>query len=159
MRRDLIALPDNSKVWIYQAKEPFSAAAAQGLKQDLYDFTMQWASHGHQVDSYGHLFHSRFLVLVADGNNLPSGCSIDSSVHLIQELGNKYATDLLDRTTVCYLDEMEVKTVDLQSLSTAYAEGNITRDTLVFDNLVANKADFLSKWIIPIKESWHQRFI
>ncbi len=159
MRRDLIALPDSSKVWIYQCQEPVSYEVGEQIRQDLYDFSMQWRSHGVELECYGNLFHYQFLVLVADPSNLPSGCSVDSSVHFVQALGQKYGRDFMDRMTYAYMQEDEVKTISHQEFPSAYAAGEINDDTLIFNNLVDNKATFLEDWIVPLKESWHRKFI
>lgn len=159
MRRDLIALPDTSKVWIYQADKPLSDSITQKVKDELYDFSMSWSSHGKELDSYGHLFHYQFLVLVADGSNLPSGCSIDSSVHFVEALGQKYGIDFFDRNTFAYMKDDEVHFVQSKDLPEFYKNNEITDDTLMFDNLVSTKEDFIQGWIKPLKESWHKRFI
>lgn len=159
MRRDLIALPDNSKVWIYQCKDPVSYEVGEMIRKDLYDFSMQWGSHGVELDCYGNLFHYQFLVMVADPSNLPSGCSIDSSVHFVQDLGQKYSRDFMDRMTYAYMQEDHVKTITHQDLPAAYAAGQINDETLFFNNLVNNKSTFLEEWIVPFKESWHRKFV
>ncbi|MBT8230295.1 MAG: hypothetical protein KJO50_08545, partial [Bacteroidia bacterium] len=75
MRKDLIALSDDSKVWVYQADKTVDDDTEQRIKKDLHDFSMNWLSHGTPVDSYVNLFHKRFLVFVADDTNHVSGCS------------------------------------------------------------------------------------
>jgi hypothetical protein len=35
---------------------------------------------------------------------------------------------------------------------------SVTENTLVFNNLVVNKAEFLSQWEVPAKDSWHARY-
>jgi len=159
MRRDLIALPDQSKVWIYQADKVLSDDLTQKIKDALYDFSMNWSSHGTELDSYGHLFHHQFLVLVADGSNLPSGCSIDSSVHFVQDLGNKHGIDFFDRNTFAFMQEEEIKFLKSSELAEYYKAREITEETLVFDNLVKTKLEFLEGWIKPLKDSWHMKFI
>lgn len=159
MRRDLIALPDTSRVWIYQSPVMIDDDTTEKIKADIYDFTMQWASHGQELDCYGHLFHYQFLVLVVDGSNLPSGCSIDSSVHFIQGLNEKYNVDFLDRMTFTYLEEDHVHSLPSTDFKSAVSDGKINEHTLVFNNLVDNKTDFLEKWIVPVNESWHKRFL
>ena len=158
MRRDLIALPDDSKVWIYQATNPISEDVSDLIKDDIYNFTMQWASHGHALDCYGHLFHYQFLVLVADANSLPSGCSIDSSVHFIKTIGEKYNIDFFDRMRFAYLEGEDIKTVSNIEFKDLAASGDINSETYMFNNLVDNKGTFLENWIIPLNESWHQKF-
>jgi hypothetical protein len=35
----------------------------------------------------------------------------------------------------------------------------ISKNTIVFNNLVANKQEYLEHWEVPASESWHGRFI
>lgn len=159
MRRDLIALPDDSKVWIYQAEKKIDEEVSKRIKEALYHFSMQWQSHGKELDSYAHLFHNQFIVLVVDGSSLPSGCSIDSSVHFITELANKFDINFFDRMTFAYMEQDHVMTIKNSEFKSAYQSNTINNGTLMFDNLVNNKGDFLEKWIVPLEESWHTKFL
>ena len=159
MRRDLIALPADSKVWVYQSDRLISDETTEQIMSSLYDFTMKWASHGHELDSYANVFHYRFLVLVADGSHLPSGCSIDSSVHMIEDLGKKHGLQLFDRMQFAYMENDTIYTIASSDLPDAYKAGKVTDDTLFFNNLVNTKSSFLEEWIVPLSESWHTRFL
>ena len=35
----------------------------------------------------------------------------------------------------------------------------VSKNTIVFNNLVTNKAEYLENWEVPAKDSWHSRFI
>jgi hypothetical protein len=35
----------------------------------------------------------------------------------------------------------------------------VSKNTIVFNNLVANKAEYLENWEVPASESWHSRFL
>jgi hypothetical protein len=35
----------------------------------------------------------------------------------------------------------------------------VSSNTIVFNNLVLNKAEYLSHWEVPAGQSWHSRFI
>ncbi len=159
MRRDLIALPENSKVWIYQADKSIPEDTCEAIKEALYDFSMSWISHGVELDCYGHLFHSQFLVLVADSSNLPSGCSIDSSVHFIEGLGQRHKVNFFDRMTFTYMQDEVVYAVHTTDFKDKFDSGAINAETLVFDNLVNDKSTFINEWIKPLKDSWHMKFL
>ncbi len=159
MRRDLIALPDDSRVWVYQADQFISESATEHLMSKLYNFTMTWSSHGAELDSYATIFHYIFLVVVADPHRLPSGCSIDASVHVIEDLGNQYNLNFMDRMQFAYLKNDIVHTIQSNDLGEAYRNGLINDNTLFFDNLVNTKEALLERWILPLKESWHTRFL
>jgi len=59
-----------------------------------------------------------------------------------------------------YLSEEEkVVTLDQHGFKDSYASGKINDETLVFDNLVKTKDQFLTQWLLPLKDSWHRRFV
>ena len=159
MRRDLIALPDESKVWIYQADHKIDVPVTDKIKSHLYDFTMSWQSHGAELDCYGHVFHNRFLVLVTDESNHPSGCSIDSSVHFVKSIGAQYGIDFFDRLKIGYIDDNEIKLIHKNEFKQAYDDQIITGETLMFNNLVKSKSEFLDEWVVPLKDSWYMKWI
>ena len=159
MRRDLIALPDSSKVWVYQSNKIIDDETTDKIKSDVYDFTMNWQSHGVELDCYGHLFHNIFLVLVADDNNHIGGCSIDSSVHFVKSLESKYNLHFFDRLCYCYMQDEKIDFVKSRELKTKILDGDIDGQTLMFNNLVTNKQAFLNEWIMPMSETWYSRYL
>lgn len=157
---DLLRFPDSSRVWIYTSSREFEDHELQGLQADIEAFTRQWTSHNQSLHATGGVLHNRFLVLVVDESMAgASGCSIDSSVHFIRALGDKYQTDFFDRTTFCFLDNNEVKALPMQDLKSAYQRGEIRGQTLFFDTLVNNKGDFIRAWLKPAENSWLARLL
>jgi hypothetical protein len=158
---ELIALDDKSKVWIYQADRFFTDDEMDEIIPAIKDFVTHWVSHSNQLRAYGNLFHHRFICLFVDesANASASGCSIDSSVRFIKEIGTKYKTDMMGRTSFCYLHEDVVKAIDMNDLASAYANNEIDNSTLFFDNNVKTKEEFLQSWVKQLQDSWHKRFI
>lgn len=159
MRRDLIALPEDSRVWVYAADKEITDNVSDLIKEQLYEFSLQWKSHGQELDCYAQLFHHQFIVFVADSSALPSGCSIDSSVHVIKELSRQYGLDFFNRMVFQYFDEEHIKNIKKSELKNAYDERLINKETLFFNNLVTNKTEFINNWIIPLSDSWHAKFV
>ncbi len=166
---DLIALDNSSKVWVYQAKERLTDDQIESVRLDLYHFLDQWTSHNARLYTYGNIFHERFLAIFVDERYAgASGCSIDKSVHFVEELEKKYGIDFFGRQDVAYMEKQEdeegedvskIHIVHLYDLATAYNNGDINQDTFVFNNLVQTKGDFLQKWVVPLGESWHKRYL
>ena len=48
----------------------------------------------------------------------------------------------------------KVQTIPLAQVGYALENGILTKDTLYFNNLVANKATMEKDWLQPISESW-----
>ena len=84
-------LPASSGVWIYQSDRAFSAEEVAAINTATSEFVSQWLAHKAKVIGDGRLLYDRFVVLVADEEKLQvSGCSIDSTVRFIKDLGAKY---------------------------------------------------------------------
>ncbi len=153
-------LPDTARVWIYQSNRNFSEAESADIRQKIQQFLAQWQSHGKTLKAAGDLYYNRFVVLIADeGYEAPSGCSIDSSVALIKDIEQNYQVDMFDRMHFTYIDGEKVAGADRLTFAQLYKEGIINGDTTVFNNLVATKAEFNSKWKIKLSESWHARMV
>lgn len=160
MLRDLIALPDTSRVWIYQADRPITYDEIDIVRPLLYDFATNWNSHGIDVQSYANVFHMRFFVMVADESNLGvSGCSIDSSVHLMKTIESRIGVDLFNRMLYTYFLDEEIETVHHAEIKEAYDSGVINDNTLFFNNLVETKEMFLRDWVKPLKDSFQASFV
>lgn len=161
MLRDLIALPNTSKVWIYQGDREFTYDEMDDIREALYDFVETWESHGIPIQGYGNIFHRRFLVFVADetGHGV-SGCSTDKSVNLVKQLGQRFNADFFNRWMFAFMDDKEeIFTLSKDEFALKYEQGELNNDSLIFDPLVKTKDEFLRKWIIPVNDSWHKQFV
>ena len=146
--------PD-SRVWIYQVSRVFSLQEALEIEELLNEFADQWKSHGTPVKGAAYLFFGQFIVLVADETATGvSGCSTDSSVHLIKNIEQKFAVNMFDRTTLSFIVKEKVELLPLAQLQYAVDNGFINTNTLYFNNLVQTKEELENKWLIPVKESW-----
>lgn len=161
MIRDLIALPETSKVWVYQGDKELSYDQIDLIRPKIYEYVDQWESHGKAIEAYGNVFHKRFIVLVADESDLQvSGCSIDGSVHFVKWASKELGIDFFDRMNYAIMGEdEEISTINHIDFKQAYDQGDINDQTLIFDNLVNTKSSFLTDWIKPIKNSWHYKFV
>lgn len=144
-----------SRVWIYQASRLLTMSEALDAEQRLNSFAEQWQSHGSDVKAAGLLFFGQFVILIADETQAGvSGCSTDSSVRFIKSLEAAYGIHLFDRTSLAFLVKDKVQVLPYAQLQYALDNGFITPDSLYFNNLVANKEELESNWIVPLKESW-----
>ncbi|MCW3125992.1 MAG: transporter ATPase [Bacteroidetes bacterium] len=153
-------LPHSARVWVYQADRAFAPSESAQIAQEIKTFVSQWLAHKAKVIGDGELLFDRFVILAADEEKLQvSGCSIDSTVRFIKELGTKYNVNFFDRFYTCYIQDREVKGLDFESFKKEVASGTITDDTLVFNNLVTTIDALNSQWQIPLSLSWHKKFV
>jgi hypothetical protein len=160
MIRDLIALDKTSKVWIYQSDRDFTYDELDEVRPLIFDFLDQWTSHNQTLLTYGNIFHKRFLVLFVDETlSGASGCSIDKSVHFVESIGASVGVDFFGREVFSYIKDDEIRFIHKGDIKAAYQRNEIEDGTLFFDHLVKTKDDFLKKWLVPLNESWHRKFI
>ena len=153
-------MPANSRVWVYQSNRVFTGEELEKLSEDLSQFVDKWVSHNRALKAYGGVYHKQFVVLMVDESQAgASGCSIDSSVHFIKSLEAKFEVDFFDRMNFAFLENDAVKTAHRLEFASLYQASKIDGNTLVFNNLVKNKEEFDSSWIVPLKDSWHVRMV
>ncbi|RLD21750.1 MAG: hypothetical protein DRI69_03200 [Bacteroidetes bacterium] len=158
--QDINQFPETARVWIYQGNKVLNASEVPGLDAHIGHFTDKWTSHNVALRATGALVHHRFVVLVVnDMHTGVGGCSIDSSVQFVRNLGEEYGMDFMDRMNFAYLASDEVRTVHKDELPALYAAGKVDDNTLFFDNLVNTKKDFVESWLKPLGESWMKRFV
>jgi hypothetical protein len=146
--------PD-SRVWIYQSSRLFFMSEAIQIEDLLNNFIAKWNSHGTPVKGFGTLFFGQFIILMADENATGvSGCSTDSSVHLMKEIEQLYQVSLFDRQNLAFVIKDKIQLLPLNQLHYAYNNQFINSDTLYFNNLVQTNNELKTNWLIPVKESW-----
>ncbi len=157
---DFNLLPDTSRVWVYQADRMFSDIEVQEIEKQLVPFIQNWKRHGEDLKASFQIKYNQFIILAVDENvaNV-SGCSIDASVHIIQQLQKQFNVDLLNKMNVTFKDGMNVNIVSLGAFKEFAKTNKITNSTLVFNNMITSKADLKTSWEVPASESWHAKFI
>lgn len=160
MLADFNTLPETSKVWIYQANRSFSESELKEITSKLDTFIENWTAHGSDLQAGYEIKYKRFIVLALNQNlNAASGCSIDASVHFIQQLEQTYNVDLMDKMNVSYKQGEFVAYKSLVDFRKMAKQKAVSKNTIVFNNLVTNKAEYLENWEVPAKDSWHSRFL
>jgi hypothetical protein len=144
-----------SRVWIYQSSRLFSLSEAFDIEDAINQFCEEWRSHGADVKAYGNLFFGQFVVLMADETQAAvSGCSTDSSVRFIKQLGERFGVDFFNRTSLAFFIKDKIQMLPMSQVAYAIENGFIDGETLYFNNLASTKEQLENEWIIPIKESW-----
>ena len=153
-------LPDHARVWIYPSSRPFTLEEKQAISEKLSQFLNQWATHGTPLKTGFDLPYDHFIVIGLDEEvQGASGCSIDASVHLIQQLEAQFDLVLLDKMNVCYREKSTIHYTPLKEFRKLAKTPKVSLETIVFNNLVVDKAEYNSLWEVPAFDSWHARFI
>jgi hypothetical protein len=146
---------DNSRVWIYQSSRSFNHSEILQVQNLLDNFVTSWKSHGVPVKGHANILFSQFIVLMADENATGvSGCSIDSSVHVLQQIEQQYEVDLFNWQLLAFIVNDKVEIISRQQINQAVENNFIISQTLFFNNVITTKRELEEKWIIPVSESW-----
>jgi hypothetical protein len=153
-------LPDDSRIWVYQSNRKLSDEEVVILIPKIEDFLEQWTAHGSDLEAGFEIKYNRFIVLgLNQANASASGCSIDASVRFIQSLEQEFDVDLLDKMNVTFYNGEFIAHKSLIDFRKMAKARSVSPNTIVFNNLVNTKAEYLENWEVPAKESWHSRFL
>jgi hypothetical protein len=125
------------------------------MEDMLNEFAANWKSHGAPVKGYANLLFGHFIILMADETATGvSGCSTDSSVHLIKSIEEKFKVQMFDRQNLAFIVKDKIQLLPLSQLEYAVENNFINAGTLYFNNTVLSKKELLEKWIVPVSDSW-----
>ena len=157
---DFSKLPDHARVWIYQANRKLSDDEVASIKDQTAAFLTQWTAHGANLEAGFEIKYNRFIIIGLNQDNASaSGCSIDASVHFIQDLEKQFNVDLLDKMNVTFYTGEFIAHKPLSDFRKMAKAKSVSPKTVVFNNLVNTKIDYLENWEVPAKDSWHSRFL
>lgn len=145
-----------SRVWIYQSDRKLTDQEVQQIQPELDRFTTNWTAHNNQLKAKGEVRYNRFFILIVDESQAgASGCSIDKSVHFMQEVQQHLGINLFDRFNLAYREGEEVLSLPRHDFEAKLKDGSINKETVVYNNLVQNLTELETKWEVPFKDSWH----
>jgi hypothetical protein len=152
-------LPDHSRIWLYQSDKTLSQKDIAQISTVLQDFCENWVAHQQPMHTSFEIFHDRLIILAADEEvSLASGCSIDSSVAAIRQLGDQLSIDFFKRTDITFLQGDNLCTLPLATFKKQLGDGTLSASTVVFNTLIEKKSQ-LSDLLVPVEKSWLSRFI
>ena len=159
MVSDFKTLSENSRIWIYQSNRSLTQQEKESISKLIEHFLNNWKSHGVSLNSGFEIKYNRFIVIAQDQNTQSAtGCSIDSMVHFIQKLEKQYNISLLDKLNVSYKQGDYIAYKSLKDFKKMVKDGAVSKNTIVFNNLVQTKLEYTNYWEVPAFESWHARF-
>ena len=107
---DFDKIPQNARIWVYQANRQLADNEVVMINNFLKPAVNQWAAHGASLLASAKVLHNRFVLIALDEiQNEASGCSIDASTRWFKDLGEQLNVDFFDRSQA-YFDGNEIKT-------------------------------------------------
>ena len=155
MKVSFSELPENSKIWIYTSNRELSDDEVNRIEGISNEFLNKWTSHGIKVEASVLIPYNHFIIICANQENQNlSGCSIDDSIRFIKTIEEDLDISLLNREIVTFKDGENIKKINLKNLKSEVADGNIGPDTIVFNNLIDTKKDYINDWETNVSNSW-----
>ena len=152
-------LPEDAKIWIYQSNRKLTDDEVESITSKCQDFIENWAAHGTSLAASFVIKYNRFIIFAVNQEvQQATGCSIDASVHFIQQLEQQFAIELLDKMNVTYRSGEHIAHKSLLDFKKMAKEKAVSEHTIVFNNLVNTKGEWEEFWEVPANESWHSRF-
>lgn len=163
--KSITEMPANARVWVYQCNRALTSEEKNKIKNSGNQFTTAWAAHGADLDAAFDILFDQFLVLSVDENQASaSGCSIDKSVQFMKQVEQEFNLNLFDRMQAAYLVDGKVNSCHINKLKSELITHPLigldkVSEVIVFNNMITTKAEFDTQWQIPLKNSWHNRFV
>ena len=153
-------MADSSRVWIYKSAMPFSEAQLTELFRRGRPFIEEWAAHGVPLAASFDVLHRHFVILTVDEERaLASGCSIDASVRFVRGLETDLDLQLTDRMVVLYEKDGMTGSCRVPELEQLLKSGELTGDTVVFNDLIATLGELRSQFRVPLRSTWMARHL
>lgn len=162
MYADFDNMPDNSRVWIYQATDFMQFELVERVSARMINFLQNWQAHGKDLEASFQIKYDRFIIVVlSESSYQATGCSIDKLVHQIQSLESELNISLMDRTQIAFRDSENtmIDTMHMVNFRAALEGGDLNENTTVFNNLVETKKQFETQWEVPVRLSWHKQWL
>jgi len=149
-----------SRVWVYTASRTLTDAEVQTVQSALDYFVRQWTAHDQALKAAAEVFQKQFILLMVDETQAgASGCSIDKSVHFLEDLGVRLGIDLFERMRFAWVSGGALEFADRPRLIAEVHNAAIQDGTLMVNTLVKNKQELAQHWLVPFERSWHRRLV
>ncbi len=160
MKIDFNKMPEHARIWIYQANRKLEEKEVQFIDDKLEAFLPQWQSHGEEVKVAYTIKHAQFVILAIDqGFRGASGCSIDSSVNQIKELDRVLGVKLLNKMNIAYRKDDQIACASLKTFKLLIQQGEVTGNSLFFNNTVQTVKELNNEWEIRVENSWLSKYL
>ena len=153
-------LPPNAKVWIYQSDRNLSNIDIELIEREVKLFLNNWSSHNKEIESSFEIRYNRFIIIGLNENiNSASGCSIDKSLNFIKDLQSLLKVNFLNRLDVAYKTGNDINSISLSEFQTMIREKKLSKDSIVYNNMISSKQSYINNWETTIENSWHKKLL
>lgn len=149
----------SSKIWMYTIEPELNSDQQATLENELHLFCTQWTAHNKELRAFFKLIQNRILILGVDEHlNPASGCSIDKSIHFLEEMEKKYSIEVFNRMLFTYLEGDHLITLPKKEFEKALTENKINSKTKVINTLALSLKDWNANGVLHLEDSWMKNF-
>lgn len=154
---DFSLLDDSSRVWIFQSDEIISDDKIDLINFNLNSFLTNWSSHGKELKCSYEIKFNLFIVIGVDSPfNNASGCSIDTLTNFIIDLQSKTKLNFFNRLAIAFKSNDKINIKSMSEIKEMIKNEEFLTDTIVYNNLVKTKKEYINAWESIAIESWHK---
>jgi hypothetical protein len=153
------ALPADARLWIFPASRPLTDDERNRILAEADGFIDQWAAHGVPLQAARDLRHDQFILVGVDERAAGvSGCSVDALVRRMGQLEAALGLELTNNAPVLFRRGDQIERVPRERFAELAARGDVSLDTVVFDNTVGTVGDVRAgRWERRAADAWHAR--
>ena len=156
---DFKNIPDDSRIWIYQSSKDLSDSDIKIIDNKTTLFLENWKAHGNELQASYLIKERRFLIIAVNEKFNPiGGCSIDYSLQLVNDISTTINLDLLDRLSVNFRLDNNIKSISLRDLKNKIKNKSFSPETIIFNTTVKTKKELSSDFELKISSSWLSKF-
>ena len=148
---------DSSRIWIFQSDLKIENNKIELIKNELEKFLVQWSSHGKELKSSFEIKYNLFIIIAVDGSvNNASGCSIDTLTNFIFDIQSKTDLNFFNRLAIAYKLNDKTCINSMSKIKEMIKTNEFFSDTIVYNNLVKTKKEYIDAWETLAINSWHK---
>ena len=148
---------DSSRIWIFQSDLKIENNKIELIKNELEKFLIQWSSHGKELQCSYEIKYNLFIIIAVDSSvNNATGCSVDSLTNFILKIQEDNNINFFNRLSIAYNIENEIKLDNLSNIKDMIKDKKFSQETIVYNNLVKTKKEYINGWKVPALKSWHK---
>jgi len=152
-------LPDQSRVWVYQANRPLLADEMEQISSFLTYEMNAWAAHGAPLNaSFEIRFGQVVIVAVNEDINEASGCSIDASTRWFKSLGETFQIDFFDRQ-IAKIQGEQISLIPITSIKDFILSAHLLEEDFIIPPQTSDLSQYRNQWLQPVRESWLKKYL
>ena len=152
-------LPENAKVWVYQAGVKLNDHQKATVEELSNVFLEQWESHGIPVQGSVDILNDLFIRVAAFTDEASMcGRAQDAQVRLAKELEGELNVELTNRMLLAFNINGDSKIVHMNDVPSLINSGEVTATTPFYNNLIQSKKEYSEGWEVNASDSWLDRY-